>query len=250
MFNNTKFAVVVLDIPFNNNYFNEYEKINWSAGKELCLQSIEKYCKKYQLDFVKIDRIKILHELDKNFVSNNSVLQVRQIVIEKFQLRDILKKYDRILYLDTDCFVHKNTENIFDTNNNLFYIGNSDDYFKEKSKHTWEILCEKNNIEIPFAMNNGGFFTMSKKHIEIFNYLDMFGKDLLQAKFIDQTFITSVSSYIYNQTLDIDFKPTSIPIKYRGKKNDIVTKFGVRHFAGLKGKQYLMDNISHYEAII
>ena len=67
--------------------------------------SVEKYCKKYDIDYIVLDK-----PLDTD-ISNHHKIGIQKLLIT---LQEWSSKYDNIMWLDSDIYISPNAENIFD----------------------------------------------------------------------------------------------------------------------------------------
>ena len=71
-----------------------------SRNQEYCIDSVKKYCSKYNID---------------HFISTKCLINGPHIMFEKYQLFHLLQsEYDRVLYLDADILITPNAKNIFE----------------------------------------------------------------------------------------------------------------------------------------
>lgn len=90
---------LVLTISIGD-YYNEVAK--------LTLDSIKKYAKKVNADFLNIDKEKI--NSNYNLIDNNE----EDYSLQKFQIYELLNQYKRIIYFDIDLIIREDTPNLFD----------------------------------------------------------------------------------------------------------------------------------------
>ena len=115
-------------------------------------------------------------KIDADFlVINNQIINNGDIGFEKFQLYNILKYYDRVIFLDTDIIVRKDCENLFEI------VPRKDlGVFIESrySKYSPDVNHQKRIFGIQQALGNigwnkdyfnSGVMVLSKKHRPIFD---------------------------------------------------------------------------------
>ena len=127
----------------------------------------------------------------------------------KFNLNKLLKKYDRILYIDTDIVVRKDAPNIFDEvpvdSIGLFEEGR----FADRATSMLHFLSE-NNVE-PKEWNkkyyNTGVMVVSKEHANLFI------KPLIEHNhFFEQSYLNLLFSVFKAKVHDLHYKWNRIKV--------------------------------------
>jgi len=155
---NAKFAVCTLCI---GEEFNRFGKFTHGPMKM--------YADKVNADLVVIDSPKINFSSAKNF---------RNILFEKYQVYDLLEKYDRVLFLDTDILITPNAPNVFDhvpetAIGGVFEdFGSTKDHRRKLIKNVQEAL---GNVNWKEGFINSGVFVVSACHKEVFRYYLKYG---------------------------------------------------------------------------
>jgi len=163
---------------------DEYRKI-----AELSHPTIKKYADRIGADFICID---------KRGISQTTPHW------EKFQLYDILGKYDRVIYIDTDMIVRDDCPDLFEIvpeeKLGMFEEGQ----FTDRSKELMIDICKNYGITLPRwngKYYNSGLIVMSKRHRELFLKPE---KEIFS--FYEQTYLNAVISRDKVDMLDLDYK--------------------------------------------
>lgn len=90
-----KTAIYTLNIPLRENDIFQY-----------CMKSIAKYADKVKADFIM--RTSILDHV----LSDET--DYKNVIMEKFYIKELLKYYDRVLYVDADVLIRPDAPNIFE----------------------------------------------------------------------------------------------------------------------------------------
>lgn len=188
---------------------------------------MEAYCEKYSLDFILNQENKI-----PNF--NDKVTGA----FERFAIYDLLETYDRVLYLDCDIIIKKNSPNIFDiVPENQFGVYYETDNFGRG--HFIDGLKIKYNYSGITRYFNNGVLVVSKTH-----------KPLFEMQKVEEFF----KKYKCNKLADMDYQniiihKNNIPTCSIGYKFNyfikpwILRKFELSHFvhfAGVHNKKVVM----------
>lgn len=89
-----KTAIYTLNISLKENDIFQY-----------CVESISEYAKKVSADFImRTDILDHVLSDEKDY---------KNVIMEKFYIKELLKYYDRVLYLDADVLIMPNAPNIF-----------------------------------------------------------------------------------------------------------------------------------------
>jgi len=205
------------------------------------LPLMKRYAENHGFDFIVIDKRKNL-EIPIHF--------------ERFQLKEMLTSYDRILYLDSDIIIKKNTPNVFNYVSSKClgcvseYTGN---ILRKKQIEFIElnIFCQRKNITIPDHISyfNAGMLVLSKCHNCMFGICS---KDDIyffnhESKLLDQTWLNFyvIQNKIKIQILDNRFNSTNWVYN---KKHHIpllnIEEDYIWHFVGSKRSKY--DSIKRF----
>lgn len=116
------------------------------------------------------------NKTDADFlVINNPVINNGDVGFEKFQLYNILKYYDRVIFLDTDIIVRKHCPNLFDIvpENDLgVFIESKYDRYSPDVNHQQRIVGIQKalgNIFWNADYFNSGVMVLNKRHQPIFD---------------------------------------------------------------------------------
>ncbi|MFH1542573.1 MAG: glycosyltransferase [bacterium] len=213
------------------------------AEFSFAMETFKRYCRKYDLDLIVIDKRLITSEFEFNY---------EYIMLEKFQLYEYLKKYDRVLKIDLDTLITASCPNIFD----VVPTDCVGVVFEDIGKRTNDRRKQMTEIQNKFGRIddwtegyfNAGMIVMSKCHNEANNLSQ---EDL-------RAFINQEVGLLHEQNI-INWKVRSnrykiYPLDYRYNhmfmfdevnfaniksgslwKNRAKTSF-ILHYAGLRGK--------------
>jgi lipopolysaccharide biosynthesis glycosyltransferase len=124
---------------------------------ELTIPYMEAYAQKNGMEFVIIDKIKQKYSMDYSAYWT------------KFQIYDLLKDYQRILYLDLDTLVYPHCPNIFEiVPEDQFGALMENDYL-DQTEEIQEFQTREKDIQWSRDYFNVGVMVISKVHKEIFS---------------------------------------------------------------------------------
>lgn len=143
----------------------------------------------------------LTHPLMRSYAKNvgaafveidSEVINAGDVKFEKFQIFDLLDKYDRILYFDADVVISPRCPDIFievpPTHVGAFYdsevTGNDADRPEWRSEEIVFFQAKHGDIGWSKCYFNSGVFVVSRAHKTIFNYADGLSKG---KRFVDQT---------------------------------------------------------------
>lgn len=190
---------------------------------------MKEYCKKYNLDF-------ILNKEQKKPNYNKSIPGA----FERFAIYDLLDTYERILYVDTDVIIKKNSPNIFDlVPQEQFGVYFESDNFDRGG--LIDDIKKHYNYHCLTRYFNSGVMVASRIHKPIFDMKRV-------AEYFNQPHITHgpVTDQDY---LNVRVHMDNIPICSLGYKyNYIIKRMNLNkfelahfvHFAGCWNKKVLM----------
>jgi lipopolysaccharide biosynthesis glycosyltransferase len=127
------------------------------------------YAERIGADFFVINQKKVNCTLTK---------KVNPILFEKYQIYDLLEKYDRVLYLDTDILVTPHAPNIFEYVPTEKIGGVFEDFgmdMEDRRKKIQEVQHALGDLNWKEGFMNSGVFVVSKKHREIFKMIWKYG---------------------------------------------------------------------------
>lgn len=208
---------------------------------QLTKPSIVRYAKKCNADFHIIKDVKISQRLnwdDTNF--------------EKFQVKDYLSSYDRVVFIDSDCLVFNDCIDLFDLIPKNYFGINVAMYngfgvhtrHNEKCKPQWESITG-----IDFVCGNSGVFVCDKSNKHIFDrHVSI--NDLRKIHLGEQSYILSIPKYLgidyanfYGRKYK-DYYINRFDLSYREKLTT-----GIVHFMGGTQKDKIARIKTYYENI-
>ncbi len=186
--------------------------------------------------------IKYANKIDADFwVIYEGIYNTKLSHWEKFQLYDILDKYERVIFLDTDIIVNKTCPNLFDIVpesdigafiESKFALYDIDVRHEDRMKKSQEAL---GNIGWKRYYFNTGVMILSKRHKEIFNI----NSEIYQDELADQTQINynvkKSGFWVHDIGVRYNFMGLTDP-------NDRFEAY-IIHYAG-KGFTHVYNNIS------
>jgi lipopolysaccharide biosynthesis glycosyltransferase len=193
-------------------------------------KSIRRYAERIGADFIKQD--KFVFNVDWGISSDNlRSKQQRLSWIQKFYIFDLLKKYDRILYLDSDILVTPNAPDIFEA-----YCDEKTIYMASESKHSsdqqdilniFSVLGKIPHWEIDtthhsYKYYNSGVILFSREcHLEHYFNLDEVKKIFNSVRLLDQTYINYLifKYHLTHASLDDKFNWTALFCDHSTRSN-------------------------------
>ncbi|MHA1339556.1 MAG: glycosyltransferase [Promethearchaeota archaeon] len=127
------------------------------------------YAKKVDADFIHINKRKVNYNKTKN---------VNPILFEKYQLFDILKDYDRALYVDSDVLITPHAPNIFDYVPYDKIGGVFEDFGMDtldRRKRIKAVQEKLGDVNWKEGFMNSGVFVVSKIHRNAFKLICKYG---------------------------------------------------------------------------
>ena len=168
----------------------------------------------------------------------NYTLQVKAS-FERYDIYNLLKVYDRVLWLDSDIYISKNSDNIFDIvpedELGVFYEVDS----MAKTHGCLRVMAESFKLDKPLPKYfNSGVLVTSKCHSEMFNMVKV-------KEFFENSNITvnrnSDQDYLNLYVHKNNVKVYSLPRQYNYMINDrgFVKSDNPKfvHFAGVLGRK-------------
>ena len=194
---------------------------------DITIPFMKSYCNTHNFDFILNQELKY-----PNF--NSKV----HGAFERYALYDLLNDYDRILYVDTDIIIKKNSPNIFNIvpENQLGVYHESDDF---DLNYFINLLKPKYNFRGITRYFNSGVLVVSKIHKPLFDMqkVEEFFKNVTKNTLADQDYL-NIYTYVNN-----------IPVYSLSYKfNYLIRPFILKnfdsahfvHFAGCRNKKVLM----------
>lgn len=209
-----KYAVVTISIG------EDYKKM-----RKVTHLSINAYAEKIGADFICIDKQKI---------------SITTPHWEKFQIFNLLNKYERILYLDTDLIVREDCPDLFDIvpKNKLGAFNEAS--YTERSKELLIDICKEYGVTLPSWNGhyyNSGVLVISRCHKYLFKKPD---KEVFN--FYEQSYL---NMKIVQENIDI------FPLPYKFNRMTCLDKFTgedrfasyIIHYAGYPNLQWVLNLI-------
>lgn len=149
------------------------------------------YCEKYNIDFI---------------VQNKRKLNFHSIGYEKFEILDLFKYYDRILYLDADVLITPNCPNVFEVHDkyDTFYAFHESENYpgNDRDSEIYNALADDDCpfINWPTEKNsklryfNVGLFMASKCHSDFLHKVFYYTLKLKSNTFCEQTVLNYIIS--------------------------------------------------------
>jgi len=137
-----------------------------------CVQSISNYAERTGSDFIM--RTAILDHV----LSDEQ--DYKNVIMEKFYIRELLRYYDRVLYLDADILVKPDSPNVFEyyadpdwlyLYNEVDYNGVDYDQYIEKVKNKYHIPWTKNDNG-RYDFYNAGVMLVGRSGVEAFEFVE------------------------------------------------------------------------------
>ena len=199
---------------------NDYERMS-----KLTHPSIESYAHKIKADYLCINK-KSVSETSPHW--------------EKFQIYDLLDKYDRIIYFDTDLIIRDDCDNLFEIipDGELGMFNESP--FTNRSMELMIDICKKYDITLPDwngKYYNSGVMVISNNHKELFKK-----PEIEHFSFYEQSYLNMMIahlnikmfnlSYIYNRMVCMD--------RLTGEERHASK---IIHYAGYPNLEFVIDII-------
>lgn len=206
--------------------------------------TLVKYAKRCGADFHVIRDAKVSKKLDWNDTN-----------FEKFQVKDYLSYYDRIVFIDSDCLVFNSCVNLFDlVPKNYFGINVSmyngfgfNTHHNEICKPQWESITG-----IDFVCGNSGVFVCDKSNKHIFD-IHVSIDDLRKIHLGEQSYILSIPKYLgieydnFNSRKYRNYYINKFDKFYLSDSHKLTT--GIVHFMGGTKENKLSRIKAYYENI-
>jgi lipopolysaccharide biosynthesis glycosyltransferase len=199
---------------------------------DLCLETVERYCKKYSLALEVIREVKYGYKNSPNY---------HYINFEKNQVYEYFDKYERILRLDSDVLITNECPNIFEEMPNDKFCAVPEDIGPRKLDRRNQIATAAKSFGSLMDCGryfNSGVVLASKEHREIFNIQNIDITKYNLGPFKEQTLLN------YNVCRD------NIPTHWMTHKYNHMSMFDgdvrdsfIIHYAGAQaGKEDKMRN--------
>lgn len=205
-------------------------------------QVFQAYCERWGLAFEQIT--------EKRFRSAPWFANRRQrLSFEKFQLRDLLDTYERILYVDGDVLIRANCPNVFDIVAPIQFGCVFEDVGKSawKRREEWEKVQKRlghlNMGELRYF--NAGVMVVSREHRELF---DLNPRKMARGRWPDQT---TFNYYVRKRHYAVcELAPKFNMLECFGEDFFVDKKRRnayIIHYAGMPNKPYMMADLPIFE---
>jgi lipopolysaccharide biosynthesis glycosyltransferase len=200
--------------------------------------SFENYCSRYNLDLIVNRQERVKHSLKMNTCG----------MFERFQIYDLLDRYDRVCYVDSDIYIKSNSPNIFDIVpakklgiycesvdiNRDAFIGHMKNHFKLND-----------DIKLYY---NSGVIVADKIHKSMFNVEQLnkfFNRpDIIVGGWPDQDYI---NYYILRKGVSVYDVGYKFNYLYNDLKESKLSAAHFIHFAGIHNRrEYISDFLKRY----
>lgn len=199
---------------------HEYQKLS-----KITHPSIKKYAKKINADFKCIAK----QEISKTTPH-----------WEKFQIYQLLNKYDRIIYIDTDIIIREDCPNLFDIVPKEMLGMFNEAPFTERSKELLIDVCKAYNETLPNwngKYYNSGIIVLSRYHKDLFKK-----PDIEIFNFYEQSYLNMIIALKQVRMYDLEYKYNRMTCMdvYTGEE-----RFAsyIIHYAGYPNLNLLLDLI-------
>lgn len=186
------------------------------------------------------------HPTFKNYADKYNlafeIIEEGETYFAKLKLYNLLDKYDRILFMDTDTIIRNDCPNLFDIVPETKF-GAFDEHnmanTKEKEIHKKIMLEASKFYQLPidnFKFFNTGVMVISQIHKQIFQKAEMY----LNTDYYDQLLINLRLGYLNIDTQDIGYKFNRMPYvenRVSGMRLDCY----IIHYAGIPECYKLME---------
>lgn len=194
------------------------------------------YATKIKADYVEINEPKIKHPIDP--------------MLEKYQLYDLLERYERVIFFDADILVQPKTPNLFDIVP-LEKIGavydspDNNEHNKNRIGNLMSIQKLLGDIGWREGYINSGVIVLSKQHRNLFTYEIKFHK-INQYRMLEQNLTNYKIRKHEFPIFKLDDRFNRIAFGNLERFQDETGRLvDVLHFAGLSRKANLMEKYFH-----
>jgi len=159
---------------------------------------------------------------------------------EKFQIYELLDKYDRIIYLDSDIIVRKDCPNLFDIipEDSLGMFNEAP--FTDRSKELMIDICRQYNIILSGWDNryfNSGVMVISRCHKILFKKPE---QEIFS--YYEQTYLNAMIAYYQIKIKELDYKFNRMTCLDRYIGEDRHNSY-IIHYAGFPSLSFVTDLI-------
>lgn len=197
----------------------------YSRMRKLTHPAIERYAKKINADYMCIDK-KTVSETSPHW--------------EKFQIYDLLNKYDRIMYLDTDILVRDDCDDLFGIvpQDSLGMFNEAP--FTNRSMELMIDICKKYNITLPDwngKYYNSGVMVISKDHRELFKK-----PEIEHFSFYEQSYLNMMIAHLEIKMFDLRYIYNRMTCMdaFTGEERHASQ---IIHYAGYPNLEFVIDVI-------
>ena len=198
---------------------------DYSRMSKLTHPTIKAYAKKINADYLCID---------KTSISDTSPHW------EKFQIHDLLEKYDRILYFDTDLIIRDDCDNLFDivSEDSLGIFNEAP--FTNRSIELMIDICNKYNITLPDwngKYYNSGVMIISKIHRDLFKK-----PEIEHFSFYEQSYLNMMIAHLKIKIFNLRYVHNRMTCMdaFTGEERHASQ---IIHYAGYPSLEFVIDII-------
>jgi len=161
---------------------------------------------------------------------------------EKFHIYDLLKKYDRVLYVDTDLIIRDDCPNLFEEVP-IFRLGAFDESrFTDRSKELLIDVCKAYGVTLPWwngKYYNTGVMVISRCHRELFKKPDM-----EICNFYEQSYLNMMIAKMDIPMYDLHYRFNRMTCMDRFTGEDRFASY-IIHYAGYPSLSTVKDLVSN-----
>jgi len=224
-----KKLVVQIDISTGSQWGNE---TTIKFIRDICIPSVQRYCKKHNYDYLLIKDSKYEKEISKfDFFAT----KLKHYAFERYYYLDNCN-YDSSIYLDNDIYIFRDSEPLPEING-LMAV-------KEPDGNSSKIFKEANNLKDNFPYYNSGMVMCDSVHAkQLCEYMfrRLLNYERAKGKNTDNMMLNEYLLENQNKLnfVDLDVKWNYMPFLTNGVKIDNPNFY---HFVGKRGKTV----IKHY----
>jgi len=199
----------------------EYEEM-----KKLTHPSIRDYAKKIGADFLCIKEKKLAKSTPH---------------WDKFQINELLLKYERILYVDTDLIIREDCPNLFDVVPKTLLGAFNEAPFTDRSKELLIDCCKEYGITLPTwngKYYNTGVLVLSQIHRSLFEKPE---KEYFS--FYEQSYLNMMIAYLGVKMYDLNHKYNRMTCMDRFIGEERFASY-IIHYAGYPNLNYVIEIIN------
>ena len=199
---------------------------NYERISVMTRPSIEAYAKKIGAEFVYLDQRKISKTTPH---------------WEKFQIYDLLNKYERIIYLDADLIVREDCPNLFELVPSLRLGAFNEARFTDRSKELLIDTCKQYGATLSKwngAYYNTGVMVISRRHKSFFKKPEKEISNFFEQTYLNMVFAKEEDAIMMD--LDYKFNRMTCMDQFTGEERHASY---IIHYAGFPNLNFVMDLI-------